>query len=111
MNHAIQAIKNAGGLAVLAHPYLVGMTDMNDFESFLLTLKALGLDGVEAFYPEHPQTVTARYCELAAKHNLLITGGTDFHGAVTPGIRMGAGDGSFHVPYLLYENLIERLER
>jgi hypothetical protein len=45
------------------------------------------------------------------KHNLLITGGTDFHGAITPGIQMGIGDGSFHVPYSLYENLMAHLER
>ena len=109
MNDAIETIKNAGGVAVLAHPYLNGLTDPDDFESFLLTLKEMGLEGVEAVYPEHTEAVTTRYCQLALKHNLLITGGTDFHGAITPRVQMGYGDGSFHVPYSLYKNLMERL--
>jgi hypothetical protein len=111
MEDAIESIKNAGGVAVLAHPYLNDWVDLDSFESFLLTLKEMGLDGVEAVYPEHPEATTTRYCQLASKHDLLITGGTDFHGAITPGIQMGVGDGSFHVPFSLYENLMARLGR
>jgi predicted metal-dependent phosphoesterase TrpH len=108
---AIECLKNAGGVAVLAHPYLNDWVDLDSFESFLRTLKRMGLDGIEAVYPEHPEAVTAHYCRLALKHNLLITGGTDFHGAITPGIQMGVGDGRFHVPFSLYENLMARLGR
>ena len=111
MIDAIEAIKSAGGVAVLAHPYLNDAADLDHFEPFLLTLKDMGLEGIEAIYPEHPEAATARYCQLALKHNLLITGGTDFHGAITPGIRMGIGQGSFHVPYFLYERLMARLEQ
>ena len=111
MNDAIETIKSAGGVAVLAHPYLNDVADLDHFEPFLLTLKEMGLEGVEAVYPEHPEAATARYCQLAQKHNLLITGGTDFHGAVTPGIQMGFGAGDFHVPYFLYERLMARLEQ
>jgi predicted metal-dependent phosphoesterase TrpH len=110
MIDAIGTIKSAGGVAVLAHPYLNDAVDIDHFEPFLLTLKEMGLEGVEAVYPEHPEAATARYCQLAQKHNLLITGGTDFHGAVTPGIQMGFGAGDFHVPYYLYERLMARLE-
>jgi predicted metal-dependent phosphoesterase TrpH len=108
---AIECLKNAGGVAVLAHPYLNDWVDLDSFESFLRTLKRMGLDGIEAVYPENPEAVTAHYCRLALKHNLLITGGTDFHGAITPGIQMGVGDGRFHVPFSLYENLMARLGR
>ena len=111
MKDAIDAIKTAGGVAVLAHPYLNDVPDLDNFEPFLLTLKNMGLEGVEAIYPEHPEAATAYYCQLALKHNLLITGGTDFHGFVTPGITMGSGEGSFHVPYSHYERLMARLER
>ncbi|MBC2711162.1 MAG: PHP domain-containing protein [Desulfosarcina sp.] len=110
MADAIGAINNAGGIAVLAHPYLNGLTDPATFETFLLTLQSMGLKGIEAIYPGHPEAATAEYCRLAHKHNLLITGGTDFHGDVTPGIQMGVGDGSFHVPYSLYETLAAHLE-
>jgi predicted metal-dependent phosphoesterase TrpH len=54
MEDAIGRIKNAGGAAVLAHPYLYDWVDRDNFESFLLTLKEMGLEGVEAIYPEHP---------------------------------------------------------
>ena len=111
MQDAIEIINNAGGVAILAHPYLNDMTDLDGFESFLLTLTNLGLAGVEAIYPGHPEAATARYCQLALKYNLLITGGTDFHGAISPGVQMGYGDGSFHVPYALYERLMARLGR
>jgi predicted metal-dependent phosphoesterase TrpH len=110
MDQAIGAIIQAGGIAVLAHPYLNDLNDPSAFEIFLLTLKSMGLAGIEAIYPDHPQDATDLYCRLARKHNLLITGGTDFHGEVTPGIQMGVGDGSFHVPYAIYEALAARLE-
>jgi predicted metal-dependent phosphoesterase TrpH len=111
MIDAIETIRSAGGVAVLAHPYLNDLVDLDHFEPFLLKLKDMGLEGIEAVYPEHPEAATAHYCQLALKHNLLITGGTDFHGAITPRIRMGIGQGRFHVPYFLYERLMARLER
>jgi len=111
MEDAIATIKAAGGVAVLAHPYLNAVADQDNFEPFLLRLKAMGLEGIEAIYPQHPEAATAHYCHLALKHNLLITGGTDFHGAITPGIQMGCGEGHFHVPYSHYERLMAHLER
>ncbi|BBO83758.1 PHP-like protein [Desulfosarcina ovata subsp. sediminis] len=110
MEAAIGAIRRAGGVAVLAHPHLNGINEPVAFEQFLLTLKAMGLRGIEAIYPDHSRTVTAEYCRLARKHDLLITGGTDFHGAATPGIQMGVGDGNFHVPYERYESLVAHLK-
>lgn len=109
MDVAISTIQNAGGIAVLAHPYLNGITDTAEFESFLLTLKAMGLRGIEAIYPAHSSAATSEYCRLARKYNLLVTGGTDFHGAASPGIRMGVGRGRLHVPYVLYQNLMTQL--
>ncbi|MDL2328898.1 PHP domain-containing protein [Desulfosarcina sp. OttesenSCG-928-A07] len=109
MDAAISAIHNAGGIAVLAHPYLNGITDRVEFENFLLTLKDMGLLGIEAIYPAHSPSMTAEYCRLAKKHDLLVTGGTDFHGDASPGIQMGVGRGHLHVPYTLFQNLTEQL--
>lgn len=111
MSDAIDAIGKAGGVAVLAHPYLNGLDDPAVFLDFLLTLKSMGLGGIEAIYPDHPRAATVEYCRLAKKYQLLITGGTDFHGGVTPGVRPGIGEGGFHVPYSLYERLIQHLEK
>ena len=78
MADAINAINAAGGIAVLAHPYLNGMTDPKLFEGFLQTLKSMGLGGIEAIYPDHPEAATAEYCRLARQYGLLITGGAAF---------------------------------
>jgi hypothetical protein len=109
MTDAIGAINDAGGIAVLAHPYLNELNGRDGFESFLQALISMGLGGIEAIYPDHPETATAEYCRLARKYDLIITGGTDYHGEVTPGIQMGVGKGSFHVPYSMYESLMEKL--
>jgi hypothetical protein len=111
MSDAIGAITHAGGIAVLAHPYLLGLTEPPTFEAFLRSLKSMGLRGIEAIYPDHTPRKTNEYCRLARKYDLLITGGTDYHGAVTPDIKMGGGGGDFHVPYAIYEAMAEHLKQ
>lgn len=71
---AIKAIKNAGGLAVLAHPGLLQK------ENIIQEMIALGIDGLEAFYPEHSHSQERRFKQLAKENNLIVTGGSDFHG-------------------------------
>lgn len=109
MDAAMNAIRDAGGISVLAHPYLNGIIDTVEFEEFLLTLKKMGLQGIESIYPAHSRSITDEYCRLAKKYDLLVTGGTDFHGAAAPGIQMGVGRGRLHVPYTVYQNLMNQL--
>jgi hypothetical protein len=66
----------------------------------------MGLKGIEVYYPEHSPERIAHYAVLAKRHGLLITGGTDFHGSITPEIKMGSGKGNLFIPYELYEKLI-----
>jgi predicted metal-dependent phosphoesterase TrpH len=107
---AIEVILNAGGLPVLAHPVLLNLKDDDVHEKLIVCLKEMGLKGIEAYYPEQPPDLTARYIKIADRHGLLITGGTDFHGSIKPEIKMGSGRGNFFVPYELYEKLISRIE-
>lgn len=107
---AIQLIRQAGGIPVLAHPALIHATRPWTLESLLIELKAYGLMGVEVYYPEHSEAQTRQFLALAERHDLLITGGTDFHGDIKPGIEMGRAGGRFHVPLVLYEHLIARLQ-
>ncbi|MFZ0613960.1 MAG: PHP domain-containing protein [Desulfobacterales bacterium] len=107
--HALDLIRGAGGIPVLAHPYLLGIADNAEFERLIVALKQIGLEGIEAFYPEHPRSATEFYCALAKRHHLLITGGTDFHGSLKPEVQLGVGTGDFSVPFELYERLIDRL--
>lgn len=103
---AIEIILAAGGIPVLAHPFFLDIENKNRFENFIVKLKELGLKGIEAYYPEHSPDLTAFYAEIANRYDLLITGGTDFHGFIKPDIKMGSGRGDLFVPYELYEKLI-----
>lgn len=71
----IEAIHEAGGIAVLAHP---GFYD--NFE-LLEELIPIGLDGVEVWHPENTAEQQEMLIAIAKKHDLLVTGGSDFHGA------------------------------
>lgn len=71
----IEAIHEAGGIAVLAHP---GFYD--NFE-LLEELIPIGLDGVEVWHPENTAKQQEMLIAIAKKHDLLMTGGSDFHGA------------------------------
>jgi hypothetical protein len=71
---AIDLIHSAGGVAVLAHPgrYENPLTIVEEFVGY-------GLDGVEVFYPTHEAELRKQLLTLAKRHNLIPTGGTDFH--------------------------------
>lgn len=105
---AIETILRAGGIAVLAHPGLLELPAEADL-ALLQRLKRAGLGGIEAYYPRHSAEAAARYRRLAQKLALLITGGTDFHGDITPDIQLGSARGGFSVPYEIYRALAARL--
>ncbi len=71
---AIQLIHQANGLAVMAHPGL------NRSDESIPDLVAAGLDGIECFHTKHPPATSQHYLAIAAKHKLLVTGGSDCHG-------------------------------
>ena len=108
-DRAIEVIRNAGGIPVLAHPVLLKIKNDDVFETLVIILKEMGLKGIEAYYPDHTADLIVQYTDIANRHGLLITGGTDFHGSIKPEIQMGLGRGNFSVPYELYEKLISSL--
>jgi hypothetical protein len=104
---AIGIILRAGGIPVLAHPGLLEIDNDRQFEELIVHLKAKGIRGVEVYYSQHAADQTLRFAAMAERHHLLKTGGTDFHGATQPDIKMGSGKGNLVVPYELYEKLIQ----
>lgn len=74
----IEIINKAGGIAVLAHPGQIyrGMA----IEQIIKELKYCGLRGIEVYHPSHTKDQIVNFYNLAIKHKLLITGGSDFHG-------------------------------
>lgn len=76
---AVRAIREAGGVSVLAHPGSVTRDDDLPLE-LLESLVAAGLDGLEVHHREHDAAERARLLDFARSHDLLVTGGSDFHG-------------------------------
>lgn len=94
---SIRAIRNAGGFPVLAHPcqYKFGWKET---EELILYLKSLGMHGLECYHSSNNQHESGKLCSIALKHDLAITGGSDFHGAAKPDIKLGVGRGGLRVP-------------
>ena len=99
---AIEQIHRAGGVAVAAHP---GRTSLTEDE--VASLAASGLDGIEVHYPRHSRAETTRFLELAGRHDLLITGGSDDHGDINEGRSMGR----IRLPWPHVERLKEAISR
>ncbi|GAB4379275.1 MAG: PHP domain-containing protein [Calditrichia bacterium] len=102
---AIRLIKQAGGLAILAHPHLMKYDTFEETREKILQLKALGLDGLEVYYSGMPAAFSQKLIKLAEEEHFAISGGSDYHGANKDGIQMGRGKGDLAIPHIVYENL------
>lgn len=74
---AIDEICKAKGIPVLAHPKLIGDDSIIDL------LIQYGIQGIEVYYPAHKDEERKKYLDIAKNHNLLVTGGTDWHGEIS----------------------------
>lgn len=106
---AIRAIHADNGLAVLAHPYLLSQQE-RQIEIMLTELAGLGLDGVEVYYTEHSDKYTALIAGLAERLGLLASGGSDFHGSVKPGVKLGRGRGGLFVRGEILDKMKQTLD-
>ncbi len=85
----IQAIGQAGGLAVLAHPVQLRCRNRLQLETVVRRLVSAGLGGIEIYHSDHDDVRTRQYLDLARELDLQITGGSDFHGAAKPEVALG----------------------
>lgn len=101
---AMALIRRAGGVTVLAHP---GLLELHPavLQQLAAELKEQGLMGIEAYYSEHKPSQERQMLNLAARLGLAVSGGSDFHGNIKPGIRLGAGLGTLRVPATLLAGL------
>jgi len=98
----VKIIRDAGGIASLAHPVRV----KGDIPALLPELCDVGLNAIEAYHSDHSPADTELYLQLARHYGLLVTGGSDFHGAVKPGVTLGRGcNGNLKIP----EDLVDQL--
>lgn len=106
---AIGIIAKYGGIPVLAHPkdYFLSMKGLDRLVKELISY---GLQGLECLYTTHSNAETEQFKQIASKHDLLITGGTDFHGLRKPDVDMGSGFGDLVIPYAIVDSLKSRAE-
>ncbi len=95
---AIAMIREAGGIAVLAHPSSLDPT-LRSIPLLLKNLRKMGLEGVEVYYPSHSPKAVKALLQMADEMGLLITGGSDFHGMERAGYTTDDWLHKTHVPY------------
>lgn len=101
---AVKLINDIGGVAFVAHPHLIRLND-SALREFLVSLKSVGLCGIEGYYNEYTPEMQGYFQSLARELGLEICGGTDFHAKMKPHIEIGIGQGNMSVPYAVLENI------
>ena len=105
---SIDMIHRAGGIAILAHPVFLEQ-QTNALSLVIAELVERGLDGLEAYYPSHSPTLQKKLCSLAAKYQLVVTGGSDYHGKERTFSTLAGNSDGFCPPETLLEPIKDRL--
>ena len=104
---AVRMARESGGVAVLAHPFSLGLTP-SELDGAVDELAALGFAGIEAVYGGYLPEDRAGLVALAERHGLVATGGSDHHGAYKPDLTVGTGRGDLDVPDSVLDDLAAR---
>jgi hypothetical protein len=103
----IRLIHEAGGLAIWAHPLHAAHGARAALRKIGSRLISYGLDGLECYYSMFAEQQQTDALEFARARSLLISGGSDFHGASHPQVKMGTGiDNNLAIPFEIYERLL-----
>jgi predicted metal-dependent phosphoesterase TrpH len=102
---AARWIRDAGGVPVVAHPGRFAGGGFR-WDEAMAELQRQGLEGLEGYYGEYRAAEQKYFVALAARLGMVVTGGSDYHGAHKPGLRLGRGRGGLQVP----DDLLDRLE-
>ncbi len=94
-------------MTVLAHPLTLGL-DAPGLDQVLEELSAAGLGGMECYYGRYSPEERAGLAEMAKRHDLVATGGSDFHGTFKPDLLIGTGTGDLDVPDTVLSELLAR---
>jgi predicted metal-dependent phosphoesterase TrpH len=106
---AIALLHRAGGVAVMAHPGLVLLSETALADRIATLHNDAGLDGIEAYYSQHSPADTERFLMLARQNSLVVTGGSDFHGTPKPHVPLGIVFEGLPAPISLLESLRSRI--
>ncbi len=100
----VRLAASLGALVSLAHPMLV-RCPAAWLDAFTARLKTCGLGAVEAYHSEHSAQQERDAAALAARHGLLLTGGSDYHGISKPRVHLGRGKGGLRVTTAVLDRL------
>lgn len=106
---ATSIVKKAGGIPIIAHPISLNFSSFGKFESIMKDLIQLGVEGLEVYSPMHSRAEVFGFSKIAQKYNLIISGGSDFHGDKSEEIGSYA-EGKF-IPVDLFYNILKRNKR
>jgi 3',5'-nucleoside bisphosphate phosphatase len=104
---AVELIRLAGGICVLAHPIQLRTSNDAELERVVKDMVDLGLAGIEVIHSDHDDAWIAKCERLAEKFNLIKTGGSDFHGATKKDISLGTARGR-RIPRAYFDAILER---
>lgn len=104
----IDLIVESGGVPVIAHPSTVKLKK-KAFVAAIEELAEYGLGGLEVYYADSQPQQEREMAHVAQKCHLVMTGGSDFHGALTPDMSIGQGAGGLKVPDNLLPPLLDRI--
>lgn len=83
VKEVVEIIKRAGGIPVLAHPFYTNR-DYDNINARLNQFVDQGIEGIECYHPSHDLNVSAECIAFCRKNNLIMTVGSDCHGAFVP---------------------------
>ncbi len=101
----LKLIRGAGGVPVVAHPGQMRLT-RNKLRRLIKKLIEQGLGGLEVWHPSHPEYLVQTLERMCGEFDLIATGGSDFHGTLTPDLSLGRGFGGLHISDEVLVNLL-----
>jgi predicted metal-dependent phosphoesterase TrpH len=102
----LKLIHHAGGISFLAHPYLIAKS-YRSLYPIVQSLKQDGLDGIECIYSSHSPAYEDMCRELCRTQSLIVSAGSDFHGANKPHVQLGRVYGNQTIPESILQKIKE----
>lgn len=106
VHEAVRLIADADGLPVMAHPGYIQM-EPNELKLFFCRMKEYGLAGIEVYYPSHSTSFTGLLKEFASRYELVLTGGTDYHGRKQDAVPLGGKQDGFHITTEMVKDFLD----
>ena len=100
----VKTMISNGAFVALAHPFQYKFGDKKT-EELIAHMADLGMKGLEVYHSSNNKLESMKLQEMAVRHHLLPTGGSDFHGGNKPDISIGTGRGGLRVSSLLLEDI------